>query len=429
MFRFKTVAVALVLLGAPVASRSQTLVAATTGAGLTTLSLPAVAYGSRPGSTRIAFKGTSLMPGASGQATVEKQSGAVKIVAQFTNLQNPTSFGHEYLTYVVWALAPDGRAFNIGELVLPEDRNAWTSQTTGNRSSVTITTPHQTFAMVVTAEPYYAVRLPSRVVVLENTFAAGAAPLQKIDTTYDLARAGGYVPTGFTFDSVLLRTNLPLDFFQARNALRIAQAAGAEQHAATIYTSAVNQLKRAEELAGLRRTDKRSLTIAAREAVQSAEDAREIAAKGAEAKRQDDERRAAVAREAEARALAQADLERKLRAEADRAAAAEAQRAVAHAEQLAAERRREEADRASREAQAAAKEALHARAEAEERRAPRSGPRRKRSSGRRRRCSNSRPPKRRPRATAPRLWSSIRSFSRRSAIARTSGRHCFSSSM
>lgn len=345
---------------------------------LTGVKVQGVAYGSRPGLTNIQFKGTTLMPNASGVGRVEKQGGNNKVTATFTGLQNPAAFGHEYLTYVLWALTPDGRAFNMGEVVLPEDRDAWTSQGPGNRSELTVTTPVQTFAMVISAEPYYAAKTPSRVVVLQNSFPAGAVPLQAVDVTFDLTAHRGYEPTGFRFDQVLLRSNLPLDFFQARNAVRIAQAAGAEEHAATVYANATAQMRRAEELAGQRRVDKRALKAVSREAVQTAEDARDIAARGTEARRLETERRLAAEREAalraqaqaeldrklkaeaEARAQAQADLERRLKAEADRAAQAEAER-------LASERRRDEADRVSREALAKAQEALRAQAEAEER--------------------------------------------------------------
>ena len=339
------------------------------------VNVPGVSYGSRSGQTRVSFKGTTLMPAASGLALVEKQKSAIKVSAQFLNVQHPTSFGHEYLTYVVWALSPDGRAFNIGELVLPDDRSAWTAQSLGNKSSLTLTTPHQTFAMIVTAEPYYAVKSPSQVVVLESGFEPGTEPLQKVDTSFDVARAGGYAPTGFRFDSVLLRTSLPLDFFQARNAMRIAEAAGAGQYAATIYANAEGQMRRVDELAGQKKIDKRALMNASREAVQTAEDARAVAARMVELKRQEAERLAAIEREAAAKAQAQAEVERRVREEA-RAAAAEADRAAAEAarraaqdERLAAERRREEADRASREAQAATLEAQRARAAAEEHRA------------------------------------------------------------
>lgn len=366
------------VLGSGVAQAQTASAAAGPAAGpaaVAQVNVPGVAYGSRPGQTRVSFKGTTLMPAASGLALVEKQKNGIKVSAQFLSVQHPTSFGHEYLTYVVWALSPDGRAFNIGELVLPDDRNAWSAQSFGNKSSLTLTTPHQTFAMIVTAEPYYAVKSPSQVVVLESAFEPGTEPLQKVDTSFDVARAGGYEPTGFRFDSVLLRTSLPLDFFQARNAMRIAQSAGAQQYAATIYANAEGQMRRVDELAGQKKVDKRALMNASREAVQTAEDARAVAARAVELKRQEAERLAAIEREAAARAQAQAEVERRVREEA-RAAAAEADRAAAEAarraaqdERLAAERRREEADRASREAQAATLEAQRARAAAEEHRA------------------------------------------------------------
>jgi outer membrane protein OmpA-like peptidoglycan-associated protein len=165
---------------------------------------------------------------------------------------------------------------------------------------------------------------------------------------------------------VLLRTGLPLDFFQARNALRIAQSAGAEVHAAAVFGNAAAQMRRADELAGQKKIDKRGLSVAAREAVQTAEDAREMAEKAAEVKSREDARLAASAREAEDRARAQAELERRVREEAQRAAAAEAQRLTAESERLAAERRREAADRANLEAQVAAQEAQRQRAAAEE---------------------------------------------------------------
>jgi outer membrane protein OmpA-like peptidoglycan-associated protein len=376
----RSIALASALLAAAAGAHAQSHTPERAGAaapaGVTTLQLPAVAYGARPGNTNLLFAGTPLMPGAAGTARVEKDGGNIRVAAQFTGLQNPTAFGHEYLTYVMWAITPDGRIFNFTEIALPADRDAWTTQSPGNRSSLTIVTPLQTFALIVTAEPYYAVRAPSRVVVLQNTFAEGARPLQAVDITADLTNRGGYMPTGFRFDPVLLRSNLPLDFFQARNAMRIAQSAGAEQHASAIYTNAATQMKRAEELAGQRRIDRRALSVTAREVVQTAEDARDAAARATEAKRLEDERAATAAREAAARAQAQADLERRLRAEAERAAAAEAerkaaeaQRAAAEAERLEAERRRAEADRITREALAKAEEAMRAQQEAEARRA------------------------------------------------------------
>ena len=311
------------------------------------------------------------MPAAVGEAHVEAQRGFTQIEASFTDLQNPTVLGHEYLTYIMWAVSPDGRAVNLGEVQLPGERTAFTSFLPGSRSTLDVTTPLQTFALLVTAEPYYAVRDPSTLVVLENVIPvdASSTPVPTVETRYDFAGGGGYVPTGFRFDPILLRSKLPLDFFQARNAVRIAQSVGAEQHAAAIFTNAMAQLDKAEKLAGQKNLNRRALTAASREAVQTAEDARAIAAPRAAALKAEAERKAAAAHEADARARAQAELERRVQAEAQRASAAEADRKAAEAERLDAERRREESERASQQAHAAAQEAVRARKEAEEMRA------------------------------------------------------------
>jgi outer membrane protein OmpA-like peptidoglycan-associated protein len=338
-----------------------------TGTNVAAQTLTAVSYGNRRGTTRMAFRGTELMPAASGEARIELQRGTTRIEARFTSLQNPTTAGDEFLTYILWAVSPDGRAFNLGEVPLAADRNLLTALLPGNRSTLTATTPLQTFALMVTLEPYYAVRAPSRYIVLENTVPIEVEGAQ----TTPVSMAGvesGYARSGFKFDPLLLRTNLPLDLFQARNAVRIAADAGAEEHAGAIHASAIGQLRKAEALASAPRIDRRALVSLSREAVQTAEDAREAAARRTQAARLEEERRNAAAREAEARAQAQADLDRRLKAEVDRAAA-DAQRQAAETERLTAERRREEADRQNREAQAAAAAAEQARAEAEARQA------------------------------------------------------------
>jgi outer membrane protein OmpA-like peptidoglycan-associated protein len=324
-------------------------------------SVPAVNYGGRRGSTRLRLTGTSVMPDAAGELRVQVQRGSTRIEARVTDLKNPTALGHEYLTYILWAVSPDGRTFNLGEVPLPGDRNILTALLPGNRTNFTVTTPLQTFALIVTAEPYYAVRAPSDLVVLENEVPLeSAAEIQTVEARYNPVQLGGYVPTGFKFDAVLLTTNLPLDFFQARNAVRIAERTGAAKEAGTIYDNAVSQLARAEQLALQPRVDRRALVSASREAVQTAEDARDAAARRAEASRLDEERRVMADREAQARAQALAEEERRRLAEKERASA--------EADRQAAERLRAEADRANREAQAAAEAARRAQVEAEQRR-------------------------------------------------------------
>ena len=178
----------------------------------------AVNYQHRSGATKVDFAGTDLMPKANGQAKVESKKGYIEIEVEFGNLQKPTTFGNEYLTYILWAISPEGRAVNLGEVLVGNN----------SRSKLDVTTDLQAFALVVTAEPYYAVRQPSNVVVLENVIREDTkGTTEAVNTKYDLLERGGYIPTGYKFDPVVLNAKLPLEFFEAWNAVRIAQSEGA----------------------------------------------------------------------------------------------------------------------------------------------------------------------------------------------------------
>ncbi len=147
-----------------------------------------------------------------------------------------------------------------------------------HRSKLDVTTDLQAFALIVTAEPYYAVRQPSNVVVLENVVRDDTkGTTEAVNAKYELMERGGYIPTGYKFDPVVLNARLPLEFFEARNALRIAQSEGAEMYASDSYQHAVQLMNRADEYATSKHIDKKPLIAVAREAVQTAEDARAIA--------------------------------------------------------------------------------------------------------------------------------------------------------
>jgi outer membrane protein OmpA-like peptidoglycan-associated protein len=169
-----------------------------------------------------------------------------------------------------------------------------------------VTTDLQAFALIVTAEPYYAVRQPSNVVVLENVIRKDTkGSVESVNAKYELMERGGYIPTGYKFDPVVLNAKLPLEFFEARNALRIAQSEGAEQYASASYQHAVQLMNNADEYATRNNVQKKPLIAVAREAVQTAEDARAIAVKKIDEQRQTDERQAST--NAQARSQAQAD--------------------------------------------------------------------------------------------------------------------------
>jgi hypothetical protein len=145
----------------------------------------------------------------------------MEVKVEFWNVQKPTTFGPEYLTYVMWAISPEGRPVNLGEVLIGGN----------DRSKLDVTTDLQAFAMIVTAESYYAVRRPSNVVVMENAIRPDTVgTTEVVDAKYELIDRGGYIPTGYKFDPVVLNAKLPLEFFEARNALRIAQSAGAESY-------------------------------------------------------------------------------------------------------------------------------------------------------------------------------------------------------
>ena len=292
---------------------------------VTSRSVQAVNYQHQSGASDVDFAGTALLPSANGTAKVRSKRGTMEVEAEFGNLQSPTAFGSEYLTYVLWAISPEGRAVNLGEVLVGDN----------NRSKLTATTDLQAFALIVTAEPYYAVRQPSDVVVLENVVRADTkGTTEAVNAKYELMGRGGYIPTGYEFDPVVLSASLPLEFYEARNALRIAASEGAESYASTSYQHAVQLMDTADADASNKHIDRKPLIAVSRETVQTAEDAREIAVKKIDDQVQANERQASI--DAQARSQAQADNATRMKeqAQAD-AAKAQADAVQAQAETVA----------------------------------------------------------------------------------------------
>jgi outer membrane protein OmpA-like peptidoglycan-associated protein len=267
---------------------------------MVTRTTKAINYNRRSGSTKIDFRGTALLPEAGGEATVQSKLGAIKIDARLEKLQPATMFGPEYLTYVMWAITPEGHAKNVGEVLL-----------NGDKTKLDATTELQSFGLIVTAEPYFAVTQPSDVVVMETFVQQGrAGTIEQVDAKYELLQRGQYAlnvnPAGIT--ALPLNSEAPLDLYEARNAVRIARWAGAERYAPDTFRKAVQGLENAEGYL----TDKagmKPIGTAAREAVQMAEDARSITVKKIDEERLAGERQAGADHEARAeseRAMAQA---------------------------------------------------------------------------------------------------------------------------
>jgi outer membrane protein OmpA-like peptidoglycan-associated protein len=313
-------------------------------------------------STKIDFQGTALMARAEGKAQIEAKHGRVAIKGEFEHLDPATTFGSAYLTYVLWAISPEGSPNNLGEIILD-----------GSKSKLEVTTNLQNFAMIVTAEPYFGVSFPSEVVVLENIVRGDTkGSVSTVNAHFDLLQRGVY--DDMHLDRYLSDSKVPLSLYEARNAVRIAKAQGAARYARESWTKAEAALQRAEDYQ-LRKQHKAVVT-AARDAVQAAEDARNIAVK-----RQDEEsiaqrQRASDAETARARA-AQAD-EAQGRADADRqrmqaelTAAQEAKaRAEADAQRQAAmlqeQQARDAAAQAAQQAALSAQQAQDAQAQAQQ---------------------------------------------------------------
>ncbi len=290
---------------------------------VTERTVKAINYQYRNGPTLIDFRGTVLMPKAKGSASVDSKQGRCEIDAKFENISEPQRFGREYLTYVLWALTPDGRPHNIGE-VIPGG---------SDKSHLRVTTDYQAFAMIVTAEPYSAVRTPSDVVVLENEVRPDTVgKIEQVEARYELMPRGHYsyqispaVPNDAPKVSMRKYEEL-LEVYQAQNAVGVAQAANAEQLAPNTFAKAQRLLAEAQQLEQSK-GDSSRIIQAAREAAQTAEDARLISERRAQedklAKAQAD---LAAAQAAQAQAVAEAE-KAKLDAQAARSQA-EAERAA-----------------------------------------------------------------------------------------------------
>jgi outer membrane protein OmpA-like peptidoglycan-associated protein len=297
----------------------------------------AINYRHDGGATQVNLAGTALLPAADGNAKVRSKRGTLEVEAQFGNLQSPTTFGTEYLTYVLWAISPEGRAVNLGEVLVGDNA----------RSKLTATTDLQSFALIVTAEPYYAVRQPSNVVVLENVVRADTkGTSETVNAKYELMERGGYIPTGFKFDPVILSASLPLEFYEARNALRIAQSEGADTYATESYLHAVEQMNLADQYAARKHVEKKPLIAASRQAVQTAEDARQIAVKKIDEARIANERQASSDAQAQSQAQADDATRQKKQAQTDLAVGQAASATAVSAAQADAEKSRLAADKA-----------------------------------------------------------------------------------
>ncbi|HEY1658956.1 MAG TPA: OmpA family protein [Candidatus Sulfotelmatobacter sp.] len=331
----------------------------------------AVNYRDMGGSTEVNFKGTDLMPDVEGHAKVEGKAGRMAIHVELAHLVPANRFGGQYLTFVLWAITPDGRAVNLGEILPDKD----------GKDKTDVTTNLQAFGLIVTAEPYFAVTHPSDKIVAENIIKTGTKGFREpIEAKFDVLEGREYVidVPADQLPSSAASVNAPLELLEARNAVVIAKAAGAQQYAAGSLTKAEDMLQRAEDYYQ-RKQGRTPIGTAARGATQMAEDARVLTLQRKEQAKIDNERREqeAARQKAEADAIAsqqaaqqaqqQAQEDAQRRAEAEQAAAAAQQaQAVAQQQQQAALQQQQQAQAAAQAAQAAAAQAEQQRQQAEQ---------------------------------------------------------------
>jgi outer membrane protein OmpA-like peptidoglycan-associated protein len=296
--------------------------------------IPAINYFHRNGSTKIGFQGTALLPSAKGTAKVDSRAGRTSIDIDLEGLTPANGFGPEYLTYVLWAITPEGRPVNLGE-VLPTGGK--------DKNHMTVTANLQSFGLIITAEPYYAVTMPSDIVVMQNVVEDRTqGVIEQVNAHYTLLPRGAYAETAgrhSVLHPITRNERSPLELYEAMNAVQIADAAGAEKYATDTMNTAKTSLQNAEDL-DEHKGDRKQVITFAREAVQSAEDARIITIRK-------------IKEEDEA-------AQRQARLNAEQAA----QASQAEAQQQAAQRA--QADAARREAEAKAEQARLAQQQAEQ---------------------------------------------------------------
>jgi outer membrane protein OmpA-like peptidoglycan-associated protein len=311
--------------------------------------IPAINYFHRQSSTKIGFRGTALMPMAKGDAKVEAKGGRTSIDADFQGLTPANGFGMEYLTYVLWAITPEGRPINLGE-ILPSGSK--------DKNSIQVTTNLQAFGLIITAEPYFAVTMPSDIVVMQNFVMEDKTNgvVEQVNAHYSLLPRGAYSETAgrhAILHPITRDERSPLELYEAQNAVEIAVAAGADKYASDTIANAKVALKNAEDL-DLHKSNRKQTITYAREAVQASEDARIITIR--KIKAEDDAAQIQARKNAEMAA-------QQSQADADAAKLA-AQQSQLAAQQEAARRAQADADAAAAEAKAKAARDAQAQAEA-----------------------------------------------------------------
>lgn len=261
--------------------------------------IKSVTYRPNSGQTTLGMQGTALNPRAAGKLRVQNKQGVTYIEGEISKLDPATKFGGPYLTYVLWAITPEGSVNNLGEVLV-----------SGNSAKIKASTNQQSFGLVLTVEPYFAISMPSEMVVVENTILPETlGKIEAVDAKYELLERGKY-ETGL-FEPFQIDPRVPLELYQARNAARLGEWLGIDKYATESWAKAQIELKNAEGYQSRKDSNRKSVQMTARDAVQIFEDARVIGLKRMDEERLANERRIAQERQARARAEAEAETQRR----------------------------------------------------------------------------------------------------------------------
>jgi outer membrane protein OmpA-like peptidoglycan-associated protein len=347
----------MVLIAGVCSAQTQQAEPAEPSANVISGTVAAIGYPVGGGGTKVTMVATQAASQASGEARVEAKKSGTEVSLKVAGMPQPTVLGAEFLTYVLWTVTPDGTTTNLGEI--PIDKTG--------QGKLDVTAQSQTFALIVTAEPYYAVHIPSELVVLVNETRKNTKGKIYPDNSYKLMRRSEYTKQGNPLALTPDLKKIPLDIYEARNAVEIAKSRGAEQYAPEVFSKATSSLQMAEN-ALAQNSSKNQLISAARQTIQFAEDARSLAVRRETAQRiQQEKEAAAAAAAAKAKAAADAQAAEEARRQAELTAAKEAQmkaEAAAQAAQAASQAAAQQAALQAK-AQAARDEAARAQAATE----------------------------------------------------------------
>ena len=318
--------------------------------------IKSVTYRPNSGQTTIGMQGTALIPLAKGELRVQNRQGVTYIEGSISKLEPASKFGGAYLTYVLWAITPEGSVNNLGEVIV-----------NGTGARIKASTNQQSFGLILTAEPYFAISVPSEMVVVENTILTETlGKIETVDAKFELLERGKY--ENGVFEPFRIDPKVPLELYQARNAARIGEWLGIDKYATESWAKAMIELKNAEGYQSRKDSNRKSVQMTARDAVQIFEDARVIGLKRMDEERLANERRAAQERQARARAEAETEAQRRREEEEARKREEEARRR-AELEREVEAARRERAEAEKMKAELATAQEAQRRAEAEAARA------------------------------------------------------------